>query len=226
MFSHEENISGENPVHIDWIYNVAIPIIENVFGYKVVVLRDKSDYVQEFNHLVKGSKKHPERNGKKSGFFIGGMCAGNDRLKMRPLRKFFKERGECEQIVGIAADEPKRLARLKKGKRSVLAEQCLVEQNTYAICREYNLLSPIYGTVNRGGCWFCPNQGTEEFANLKINYPYLWERLREMSKAQNLVSNCFRREKTFAQVEKEVDRHLRNAQYKQLNLFGVIENAN
>ena len=226
MFSHEENISGENPVHIDWIYNVAIPIIENVFGYKVVVLRDKSDYVQEFNHLVKGSKKHPERNGKKSGFFIGGMCAGNGRLKMRPLRKFFKERGECEQIVGIAADEPKRLARLKKGKRSILAEQCLVEQNTYAICREYNLLSPIYGTVNRGGCWFCPNQSLEEFASLKINYPYLWEKLKEMSNDNMLISQNFKWGMTFANVEKCVDRHLRNSKNKQLDLFEVIENAN
>lgn len=171
MFSHEKNISGENPVHIDWIYNVAIPIIENVFGYKVVILRDKSDYAQEFNHLVKGSKKHPERNGKKSGFFIGGMCAGNDRLKMRPLRKFFKERGECEQIVGIAADEPKRLARLKKGKRSVLAEQCIVEQKTYAICREYNLLSPIYGTVNRGGVLVLPEPRNGRICKLKDKLP-------------------------------------------------------
>lgn len=43
-----------------------------------------------------------------------------------------------------------------------------------------------------------------------------------MSKTQNLVSNCFRREKTFAQVEKEVDRYLRNAQNEQLSLFDLI----
>ena len=38
MFDHSRNISGENPRHIQWVYNVAIPIIEKVFGYKVIVL--------------------------------------------------------------------------------------------------------------------------------------------------------------------------------------------
>ena len=28
MFDHSRNISGENPKHIEWVYNVAIPIIE------------------------------------------------------------------------------------------------------------------------------------------------------------------------------------------------------
>ena len=77
-----------------------------------------------------------------------------------------------------------------------------------------------------GGCWFCPNQSIEEFASLKINYPYLWEKLKEMSNDNMLISQNFKWGMTFANVEKCVDRHLRNSKNKQLDLFEVIENAN
>lgn len=205
MFDHARGISGENPKHIKWIYDIAIPIIENRFGYKVIVVKDKSDYMQEFYHVVTKSKI-PERNGKYAGFFIGGMCAGNDRLKMRPLQKFFKQVGECEQIVGIAADEPMRLARLGRNKRSVLSEYGIFEADTYELCSRYNLLSPTYDDKIRGGCWFCPNQSKKEFANLKKNYPDLWQELKQMSECDNLVSQGLKYGKTFAEVEKEVDR--------------------
>ena len=159
MFDHKRGISGENPNHIEWVYKTAIPIIESL-GYKVIVLRDHSDYVNEFNRVVTKSGK-TERNGKKAGFFIGGMCLGNDRLKMRPIRSFLKAekaQGEIEEIVGIAYDEPKRLARLKIGKRSVLKEQKITEAMTYDICKKYGLLSPIYGDTNRGGVGFAPTK--------------------------------------------------------------------
>ena len=205
MLDHKRNISGENPKHIRWVYDTAIPIIESL-GYKVYIVRDKSDYMQEFHAIVKGSKKHPERNGLKWGWFIGGMCVGNDRLKMRPLRKFIAAQGkDIEQIVGIAADEPKRLQRLKQGRRSVLAEFGIVENDTYELCRKYNLLSPTYDDKTRGGCWFCPNQGMREFATLKKKYPELWEELRIMAATENLVSKYFRYDKTFKQVEREVN---------------------
>ena len=157
MFDHSRGISGENPKHIKWVYETAIPTIEQKLGFKVYVVRDKSDYMQEFHAKVLDSKKHPERNGKKRGFFIGGMCAGNDRLKMRPLRRFIAQQGgDVEQIVGIAADEPKRLQRLKNGKRSILAELGVVEQDTYEICEKYGLLSPTYADKTRGGVLVLP----------------------------------------------------------------------
>lgn len=208
MFDHSRNISGENPRHIQWIYNVAIPIIEKVFGYKVIVLRDKSDYVQEFNHRVGVRSKHKERIGKKRGWFIGGMCIGNDRLKMRPLRKFFKGIGKCEKIVGIAYDEQVRLRKKimqEGGERSVLAEYQITEEMTYDICRKYNLLSPTYDDKSRGGCWFCPNQSINEFATLKREYPQLWNELKILAKDKEIVSQGFKWGQTFEDVESQID---------------------
>ena len=55
------------------------------------------------------------------------------------------------QYVGIAADEPKRLAKLKNGKTSLLAKYGYTEAMAADLCREYGLLSPIYEFANRGG---------------------------------------------------------------------------
>ncbi len=217
MFDHKRGISGENPQHIEWVYNTAIPNIERL-GYKVIIVKDKSDYLQEFNHRITKSKDHPERVGKKAGFFVGGMCAGNSRLKMRPLRNFFRTIGECEQIIGIAADEIERQARATmNNKRSVLVDYSITESMTYGICEKYGILSPIYNDRSRGGCWFCPNQSPAEFAALKKNYPHLFEELKILSRDKELASNGFRYEKTFAELEKEID-----AINRQITIFDLI----
>ncbi len=208
MFDHSRGISGEIPVFIDWIYNHAIPIIRNM-GYEVFIVKDKSDYIQEFFYIPKRTTK-PERAGKHAAFFIGGRCVGNRNLKMRPIREFLKSQGDCVEIVGIAADEKERLSRLKargENKRSVLAEYGISEDMAYELCRQYDLLSPIYQTKSRGGCWFCPNQGIKELYELRRDYPHLWNELVELSKAPNLISYGFKYGKTVQEVEAEIDQY-------------------
>lgn len=140
------------------------------------------------------------------GFLIGGMCVANDRLKMRPLRNFYKSVGECERIVGIAFDEPERLERLhgKKNTWSILEREGIVESATYDICRKYNLLSPTYQMRSRGGCWFCPNCGVKEFANFAKEYPHLWAELEKLSHDKEIVSQGFKYGRTFESVNREV----------------------
>ena len=46
-------------------------------------------------------------------------------------------------------------------------------------CIDNDLLSPIYTTANRGGCWFCHNQGIGQLRLLRKNYPELWQMLLE-----------------------------------------------
>lgn len=41
-------------------------------------------------------------------------------------------------------------------------------------CEERDLLSPIYTTVTRGGCWFCHNQTVNQLRELRRDYPDLW----------------------------------------------------
>lgn len=54
MFDHERGISGEIPEHIEWVYNTAIPKLEEM-GVKVDVVRAKKDYVSFFVNAVGGA---------------------------------------------------------------------------------------------------------------------------------------------------------------------------
>lgn len=76
--------------------------------------------------------------------------------------------------VGIAADEPNRFHNLTEIKRSPLVEAGWDEPFCRKWCEENDLLSPIYTTAARGGCWFCHNQGVDQLRLLRKNYPELW----------------------------------------------------
>ena len=82
------------------------------------------------------------------------------------------------QYLGIAADEPERIERhTKPGIVLPLVEIGWDEAYCRNWCEENGLLSPIYTTAARGGCWFCHNQGLDQLRLLRHNYPDLWQRL-------------------------------------------------
>lgn len=204
MFDHEKGISGEVPEHIDWIYSTAIPKLESM-GIKVDVVRAKKDYKWFFaNQIRSGGGGY---KGKLYGFPIGGMCVINRECKMKPIRDYYKFFGDCDvvQYVGIASDEPHRLARLKPNQVSLLSKYGYTEMMALDLCKDCGLLSPIYENRSRGGCFFCPNAKLCEFIHLRKHHPELWEELRELSKTPNLCSYGFKYGKTLQAVEKEMD---------------------
>ena len=82
------------------------------------------------------------------------------------------------QYLGIAADEPERIARhTKKGIALPLVEIGWDEATCRKWCEDNDLLSPIYTDAERGGCWFCHNQGVDQLRKLRKNYPEYWELL-------------------------------------------------
>lgn len=78
------------------------------------------------------------------------------------------------QYIGIATDEPNRFGTLSDVKVSPLVEAGWDEAYCRRWCEENDLLSPIYTTATRGGCWFCHNQGVNQLRSLRKNYPELW----------------------------------------------------
>nr|DAR30786.1 MAG TPA: phosphoadenosine-phosphosulfate reductase [Caudoviricetes sp.] len=82
------------------------------------------------------------------------------------------------QYLGIAADEPERIQRHDKpGFKMPLVEIGWTEADCRKWCEERGLLSPIYTTATRGGCWFCHNQGIDQLRILRKEYPDLWKLL-------------------------------------------------
>ena len=76
--------------------------------------------------------------------------------------------------AGIAADETKRIERWTGRMEMPLVEIGWTEADCRQWCEENGLLSPIYTTATRGGCWFCHNQGVGQLRFLRKNYPEYW----------------------------------------------------
>lgn len=123
------------------------------------------------------------------------------------LRHYYRSFQDCDviQYVGIADDEPKRLARLKSNQVSLLHKYGYTEDMAYNLCKKYNLLSPIYGDNTRGGCWFCMNSKLPQYVRMRRKHPEIWEQLRQLSKRPNLCSYGFKYGKTLQEIEKEMD---------------------
>ena len=146
-------------------------IIKDRWGIEVEHFR--SDYTFESGFYTQVTEKaKPEFRGKPRGFPIrlGQWC--NRDLKLPALRKANKNNGIY--YLGIAADEPNRFHNLTETKRSPLVEDGWDEAYCRQWCEENDLLSPIYTTATRGGCWFCHNQGVNQLRLLRKNYPDLW----------------------------------------------------
>lgn len=191
MFDCKRNISGENPAHITFVKEVCVPLFIS-WGYKVTILRDEEDYLSLFYKVMERPRKHESHRGLSHGFPLAGMCRVNRDLKLRPMRRYFKNLGEHISYVGICAEETKRLVSLKKdpGKYSLLEELGITSDMAMELCREYGLLSPIYsfgGSVKRSGCWFCPHAKLEEHRYVKALMPDVWEEFVSLEKEVGLV---------------------------------------
>lgn len=148
-------------------------IIKERWGIDVEHIRSKWTYETYFYcaHTYGNAKvARPNKNGI-YGFpiRIGPWC--NSRLKVSALPRGCN--GDTVYL-GIAADEPKRFHNLTETKKSPLVEAGWDEAYCRQWCEKNDLLSPIYTTTTRGGCWFCHNQSLQQLRLLRHNYPNLW----------------------------------------------------
>lgn len=207
MFDNKRGISGEDPEHIQWVKEIAIPRLKELTGIDTDIVRnEKDDYLTEFFKKRGEKTKYPERIGKYQGFLLGGFCRMNSIGKMTPMRRYWRQfNSNYISYVGIAADEPERLARLTNKSVSLLAKYGYTERMAFELCKKYDLLSPNYANSSRGGCWFCPNNNVSGFCELRRKNPELWEELRKLSHVQNTISDKFCYDDTFETMEKKMN---------------------
>lgn len=207
MFDNARGISGEDPEHIQWVKEFAIPRLKELTGIDTDLIRnEKDDYLTEFFKKRGTKTKYPERIGKYQGFLLGGFCRMNSIGKMTPMRRYWRQfRRNYVSYVGIALDEPERLARLKSNSVSLLAKYGYTERMAFDLCAKYDLLSPNYINSSRGGCWFCPNNKVKGFCHLRQHNPELWEELRKLSEVKGTISTKFCYDDTFTQMERKMN---------------------
>lgn len=143
--------------------------VEHVYA---TVYGGKRTYENTFYH-IQAKSKNEKYVGKIVGFAAIGRNWCNSMLKVAALKK--AQPKDSITYIGIAADEPNRFHNLSGSKRSPLVEAGWVEDDCRLWCEENDLLSPIYSTTVRGGCWFCHNQRVGQLRLLRKNYPELWE---------------------------------------------------
>ena len=177
---YDDTLPATLPVMTDFV-DSAIKVFEG-WGYNVKVVKSIKTAEQIINTVYKRSK-YPERNGKLYGVtcFGRGFCKFTD-AKQKTIKSISS--GEY-QMIGYACDEVARLHRLEDNQASIMAELGVTEQDTFDICKKYNLLSPLYklGT-KRDGCWFCPNACIKERQMLKEEHPEL------VQKVYNMIEMC------------------------------------
>lgn len=146
-------------------------IIKGRWGIEVEHIRSQWTFESRFYSIVSNRAK-PEFAGKIRGFplTLGSWCARD--LKLPNLAK-----KEAINYVGIAADEPNRFSQLSQTIVSPLVEIGWNENSCRRWCEKNDLLSPIYTTATRGGCWFCPKQPADQLRILRTQYPELWNLL-------------------------------------------------
>lgn len=201
MFSDE--ISGEIPEHRDFIYQKVKPFVEDVLQVPFVILRSKKTYLDCFSHII----CRGENKGKTSGFAIPNMCVINRDCKIPPIKKYWKAMGDdVTQYVGIAADEPERLERLRGTNQiSLLEKYRYSEQAATKLCVAHGLYSPTYNFADRNGCWFCPNCKDDEWAHLIFKHGELFDRLIELEKnTPHIYRQCLTRTETPTQLKERI----------------------
>lgn len=168
---YNEDLPATLPVMVEFV-DRAKEVFES-WGYPVEIVKGVQT-AQDFMNKVYFKSKYEYKNGNPYGVcaFCRGACKFTG-VKSATIKKCSS--GDVDyEMIGYASDEEERLIRLTDKKQSIMVTLGIKEADTFGLCTEYNLLSPLYGRgFGRDGCWFCPNAAKAERAYLVKNHPEL-----------------------------------------------------
>lgn len=195
----DNEVSGETPEMAEFIKK-AEKILKEKFDIEVTHLRGVT-----FKEQFYKKKNRGKHIGDNYGFPYVRHSWCNAYLKLLPIKKYLKQQKDSViQYVGIAYDEPERYERLNHDTHiAPLYDLKITEKEAMEICRKHDLLSPIYETSFRGGCWFCPKQTLKQLKWLYKHHNDLWNELKEM---ESQSFNSFRQNTTLKDLEERFRR--------------------
>jgi len=114
--------------------------------------------------------------------WCGGPCRWGTFVKQQVINRYTKG---SHVYVGIAIDEPIRLAKLEDYKSSPIAEAGMSESDCLQYCHDKGFFwmennIELYNILDRVSCWCCRNKNLKELRNMYWNLPEYWSRLREL----------------------------------------------
>lgn len=158
----------------------ALELLKNK-NIKYTELKPRMAFTDKMYNYPHKSRK----NTIKMGYgWCGGLCRWGTTEKVNVINEYFKNQ-EIHQYVGIALDEPLRLAKLSANKSSPLAEFGYTEKMALEYCysKGFNWLEDgikLYDILDRVSCWCCRNKNLKEWRNYKEYLPTYYKRLEEL----------------------------------------------
>ena len=138
----DDETSAEYPEHEDFLFSKCFPTLEREYGVKTRVLQSPTNYIEQFYRRYEKGKNIGRIQGFPCSIVRGNWCT---KLKTRPINAWKRETGKFTELVGIAADEEKRIERdTVKGKVLPLVEHGITEAGAREICKRHGLYSPAY----------------------------------------------------------------------------------
>ncbi len=102
-----------------------------------------------------------------------GLRWCTDHWKREPIQRWCNERGNPEQLIGIAADESHR----RKGRACPLIDRGITRQGCIDIIQKERLDVP-----QKSGCYICPFQRKSQWAELWRRHPELYARAENLER--------------------------------------------
>jgi hypothetical protein len=212
----DDKISAELPDHEQWIWDVAIPTLRDKYNIKTTVLQSDNTYIKQFWRKFERGKKV----GQIYGFPMLRTPWCNNLLKIKEIHKWEREAAPHIQIIGLAADETKRIAKtIVAGTFLPLVEAGITEEQAFSVARGAGLLSPAYNNGRtRLGCWFCHNQRICELKRLRSENPEYFSLLMSLESVSPVK---FKPNKTLSEFESRFARE--DAEPTQITIFDYLQ---
>lgn len=158
------------------------------------IIKERYGIEVEHYHAKMIHGVHKEKVTYEDGFYSinqKGKCVGNihgfpmikgqwcQKLKLNAVDQIKTEADVVVQYLGIAADEPLRIAKHIDKPNMLLPLVVLGwEEDLCGLwCKYSDLLAPTYTDAERDGCWFCHFQSVDQLRLLRHNSPDLWQLL-------------------------------------------------
>ena len=233
ILCHEYGIPIKEIIYVRMMYDNELPATLPVmtefvdrtigkfesWGYSVRMVKSIKSAKDLMNAKYIKSKRQ-DKNGKVYGItaFARGWCNFTT-VKRNTIKQLFTD-NEYE-MVGYAIDEVDRIHRLTDKKQSIMVTLGIEENQTFDICRKYNMLSPLYNLgFYRDGCWFCPNAGKYQRQYLRDNHRELVEEInKSIEMCDYDLSSIYKRNKWVEDYFKAKEKGQCNEIYQQISLF-------
>lgn len=203
----DEVVFYDTGMEFEAIYNVRDKILPLLAQHNIKYTELKPKNSMDYDMFEKCIKC---RNGscKKGYGWCGGVYRWGTTFKIQTMTNYIKRYGDdVYEYIGIAFDEPKRLAKEQKGNKLFpLAEWNMTEKDCLKYCYDkgFNWLEDgidLYSILDRVSCWCCANKNLKELNNYYLYLPKYWQKLKDL---QSRTDRPFKYNKyTISDLEKK-----------------------